>query len=66
MKCPHCGSKEVFHSARGNARLPWLWRPFVTSIRCYTCQRRFLTRSAWALGARAQQPRGMKTSRRAA
>lgn len=54
MKCPSCGSDRVFRSASGNARLRWLARLFVVSVRCHDCQRRFLANNFLGLGRRVR------------
>jgi transposase-like protein len=40
--CPRCHSSNLRKSESGNARLPFPLSLLVVSVRCHTCNRRFL------------------------
>jgi hypothetical protein len=55
MKCPHCRSEKVYQSKSGTARLSWLQRIVMVSVRCYWCERRFVVSKFSLGGARIPQ-----------
>jgi hypothetical protein len=67
MKCKRCGSDKTYRSHSGNSRLGWLGRALFVSVRCYSCEHRFLaTRLATLLNAVPPAPHASSIKRRAA
>jgi hypothetical protein len=56
MHCPHCNSRQVFQSRRGNALLRWPFRLFLLSVRCYKCQSRFFRLKPYLGGREVRKP----------
>ena len=56
VKCPVCKSCQLFRSQKGNAKIHWVLRPFLVSVRCYQCSTRFSSRGSLLLGPHIPKP----------
>ncbi len=69
MQCPHCYSKRVFRSERGNATLFFPLPLLIVCVRCHHCGSRFYRRGVLVGGEKvpprpSRRPQVIPLSRR--